>query len=207
MLNDLVRAIKNGRLCQSVHVIVRYRPATPEIPADSIELNDVVTFTKPCENFFQVKNAVQAPTKDWEFSPDDAELLTHSIKHSDIIISTYSTIAIDAAACNKPIIGIRYDADRSTPRRYQVEAIHDAHDHYGELEQTGGIRLVHDMDECIQAINFYLEHPEADAAGRKQMCRDQIEFFDGKNGIRAAEFIKKAVRNTAQFTHSMSSRP
>lgn len=67
------------------------------------------------------------------------------------------------------------------------------HDHYRELENMGGVRLVKNIDELISTINFYLEHPEADRDGRKKILETQIEFTDGQNGRRAAEFILKAL--------------
>lgn len=191
MMNALTRAVKDGRLPSDIHFLIRYRPATPEFSPSVIEESGHFTITKPCSMFFHVKNRAQAPTKDWEFSPADVELLVHSMVFSEMTINTYSTIAIDAAAADRPIIGIRYDADSDTKPQNSVVKIADAHDHYRELEQTGGVALVHDNDELIAAINRYLEHPELDRAGRHKIVSDQIEFTDGLSGTRIAEFIRK----------------
>ena len=189
MMKGLARAIKEGKLPDDIRFIVRYRPATPEIPASVWEPDEHFIVTKPCSRYFKVKNRTQAPTKDWEFSPEDVDLLVHSIKFSDMLINTFSTITIDAAAADIPIIGVRFDADPTCKRQNSVLEIPDAHDHYRELEGAGGVRLVYTMDELINAINFYLAHPEADREGRKRICREQIEFTDGLNGARAADFI------------------
>ena len=193
MLNALIHAIKDGGLPHDVHLLVRYRPSTPEIDAGLIEKSDHVTFTSPCEYYFPVVNKVQVPTIDWEFSPKDNELMVNSVYHSNVMVITYSTLAIDAAACDRPIIGIRFDADPHTPLKHQVTKIHDAHDHYSELEAAGGVRLVNNMDEFIESLKFYLDHPEADRKGRKKMVREQVEFTDGQNGKRAAAFIREFV--------------
>lgn len=193
MINALLRAVKEGALPPTVHFIIRYRPATPEISDDLFEKSDHYTITKPCSLYFKVKNRAQAPTKDWEFSPDDAELLFHSIVFSDILINTFSTIAIDAAAVDRPVIGVRFDADPTCPAKHSVLKIADAHDHYRELERTGGVRLAHDMNELIQAINHYLAHPESDREGRARMLKEQIGFTDGLNGKRAADYIREEL--------------
>lgn len=196
MINALLRAVEEGILPHNVHFLIRYRPATPEIPAELFAGSDHYTITKPCSMYFKVKNRAQAPTKDWEFSPDDAELLFHSIIFSDMMINTFSTIAIDAAAVDKPVIGVRFDADSTCPAKNSVLKIPDAHDHYRELERTGGVRLAHDMNELIQAINHYLVHPESDREGRARMLKEQIQFTDGLNGKRAADYIcKELFRN------------
>ena len=193
MINALLNAIKEGKLPQNAHFLIRYRPATPEIPDAMFAGSDHYTITKPCSLYFKVKNRAQAPTKDWEFSPDDAELLFHSIVFSDMMINTFSTIAIDAAAVDKPVIGVRFDADPACPAKNSVLKIPDAHDHYRELERTGGVRLVRDMNELIQAINHYLAHPESDREGRARMLKEQIQFTDGLNGKRAADYIREEL--------------
>lgn len=191
MMQGLARAIQQGKLPDDIQFIVRYRPATPEIPSSVFAPDNHFTFSQPCSLYFKVKNRTQAPTKDWEFSPEDVDLLVHSIQFSDMLINTFSTITIDAAAANKPIIGIRFDADPSCKRQNSVLQIPDAHDHYRELESAGGVKLVYTIDELVQAINFYLKNPDADHEGRKRICKEQIEFTDGLNGTRAADFIRK----------------
>lgn len=193
MMNGLIQAIKNGRIPPDVQIVVRYRPATSEIPNGQIETSDHLTITKPCSQFFKVKNKALAPTKDWEFSAADVDLLVHSIAFCACVISTFSTITIDAAAADRPMIGVRFDADPDCPARHSVLKIAHAHDHYQELEDAGGVYLAHSMDELINGINLYLEHPERDREGRKRIREAQIEFLDGQNGKRAADFIKEAL--------------
>ena len=193
MMNALTRAIKDGRLPKDTHIISRYRPATPEIPKELIEPSDHLTITKPCSLYFRVKDKTLAPTKDWEFSASDVELLANSLAYSDVVVNTYSTLAIDASAFDKPVIGVRFDADPNTPPEHSVLKIGDMHDHYRELEGAGGVRLVKNIDELILAINSYFEHPEADREGRRKILETQVEFTDGQNARRAAEFILKEL--------------
>ena len=193
MLNSLTRAIKEGKLPDDIQIVARYRPATPEIREGEIEPSDHLTITKPCSVFFKVKNRALAPTKDWEFTADDVDLLVHSIALCDVMINTFSTITIDAAAADRPTIGIRFDADPYVPDSHSIVKIANAHDHYQELEDVGGVHSVYSMDELIAAVNMYLEHPERDREGRKRICEAQIEFLDGMNGKRAADAIKKIL--------------
>ena len=193
MLNALTRAIKEGRLPGDIQIIARYRPATPEITEGEIKPSDHLTITKPCSVFFKVKNRAQGPTKDWEFTQGDVDLLISSIAFSSVTVNTFSTITIDAAAADVPVIGIRFDADPNVEPRHSVAKIAHAHDHYQELEDAGGVHLVYSLQELIDGINMYLEHPERDREGRKRICEAQIEFLDGMNGKRAADAIKKIL--------------
>lgn len=190
MINELTSAIDDGRLPHNTHIIVRYRPATPKIGENIIRPSSHLTFTPPCSKYFPVKTKIMFAKEDWEFTTEDLSLLVHSLYWSDIVVNTFSTLTIDAAVFDKPVIGIRFDADPNVPVLYSVHRIPDLHDHYRELEELGGVQLVHSMVEFIDAINFYLKHPESDRDGRARIVQKQIEFLDGKSGQRVAEYVK-----------------
>lgn len=191
MINYLIDAIESGKLPRDIHLLVRYRPATPEIPEGVIKPSPYVSISKPCESYFPIKTSLMLSRKDWEFSDADMQLLLHSLYFCNIMINTFSTLTIDASAFDKPSIGIRFDADPNCPSLHSVKFVLDRHDHYRELASTGGVRLVNDMDDLVSAINAYLENPRLDSEGRKRMREEQIQFFDDLSGKRVAETIKK----------------
>lgn len=193
MINALTRAIAEGRLPPDLHLLVRYRPATPEIPEGAVRPSPHLTISKPCELYFPISGKLMLAREDWEFSEDDLELLINSLYYSEMMINTFSTLTIDAAALDKPSIGIRFDADPNTPLLSSVKFVPDMHDHYRELEETGGVRLVYSIDEMVGALNDYLKNPALDREGRRRMREEQIQFYDGKCGERAAEYIKNAL--------------
>ncbi|MBI2055925.1 MAG: hypothetical protein HYT37_00910 [Candidatus Sungbacteria bacterium] len=194
LLQELLKALDDGRIPYDVQILLRYRPGYTAASSLAIPSHPRLVITYPCEQYFYGKKGAKERIIDWEFSKQDVDLLTHSMRYSEVMVNTVSTLTIDSAACDKPAIGVRFDAAPNCPPEHQITKVMDLHDHYRELERTGGIRLAKNIDELIGSINFYLKHPEADRDGRKRICEEQIEFFDGKNGTRAAEFIKSAIR-------------
>ena len=191
IINVLTEAIDKGILPQDLHIIVRYRPATPEIASSKIRPSSHLTFTNPCEHYFAVQN-LQSPSEDWEFSKNDLELLVNTLCYSDVVLNYMSTLSIDAAVFDKPVINLRFDADTNTPPHHKID-IFVRYLHYRSTEASGGIRLVRNIREMIEAINIYLKNPALDREGRKRMIREQIEFTDGLSGMRTAEYIKRAL--------------
>ena len=120
IINTLTDAIHDGRLPKNLHLIVRYRPTNAEIPAGMLKPSDHYTITRPCEARFTVKNE-QSPVEDYEHSQADVELLMNSLAYSDVIINTISTLSVDAAAMQKPVINVRYDGDPNVPPKYGVK--------------------------------------------------------------------------------------
>ncbi len=193
MLNALLEAIDAGRLPRDLHILVRYRPATPKIPAEQIRKSDHVSFSQPCQYFFPIQTKIAMSRKDWEFDEADLQLMINSLYFSEIMINTFSTLTIDAVAYDLPMIGIRYDADPATPKIHSVKYVPDRHDHYRELEDTKGVRLVYNNNELIAAIDAYLKNPALDHEGRERMRKEQIQFYDGKCGKIIADYVKQIL--------------
>lgn len=193
MLNTLLEAIDDGRLPNDLHILVRYRPATPEIPVEQIRTSDHVSFSQPCQYFFPIQTQIAMSRKDWEFDEADLQLMINSLYFSEMMINTFSTLTIDAVVFDKPMIGIRYDADPATPPIHSVKYVPDRHDHYRELEDTKGVKLVYNNNELIDSINAYLKNPALDREGRERMRNEQIQFYDGMCGKRIAEYVKKQL--------------
>lgn len=191
MINDLINAIEDGRLPKNTHILIRYRPDTPDIPEGAIKKSAHVSISKPCSHVFPIQTKIMLARKDWEFTKSDVDLFHNSLRFCDVMINTFSTFTIDAIAYDKPTIGIRFDADSATPPLSSVTHVPDRHDHYRELEATKGVKLVYSMNELVNGVHDYFLHPEKDGEGRQRMRDEQIQFFDGMNGKRVAEAIKK----------------
>lgn len=192
IINALTAAIKQGKLPRDLHILVRYRPATPPIPAGELEASDHLTITNPCAIAFPVTDFM-TPTEDFEWTKDDVNLLIDSLRFSELVINIVSTLSIDAAVFDKPVINVRFDADPACPPKYQVAVMLPEHDHFRAVEATGGVRLVWNMNELIDSINDYLKNPQLDARGRERLRREQIEILDGGAGRRVADFIKSSL--------------
>jgi hypothetical protein len=193
IINELIKAIQSGRLPSNTHLLVRYRPGVPEIPKELFIKSPNLTITRPCQFFFPVKNT-QMSTKDWEFSPDDLDLLMNTLYFSDVTINTMSTLTIDAAIFDKPVINVRFDADKDVQERDSV-GILLKHDHYQAIENSGGVKRAWSMDELIKQTSDYLKNPALDKEGRARMVQEQVEFTDGKSGKRTADYIKSVLGN------------
>lgn len=191
IINALTEAIDMGKLPKDLHIIVRYRPATPEISSSRIKPSPHLTFTNPCEHYFAVQN-LQSPSEDWEFSKSDLELLVNSLYYSDVVLNYMSTLSIDAAIFDRPVINLRFDADTETPPHHKI-GIFVRYLHYRAVEASGGVKLVWNMGEMITAIDAYLKNPALDREGRKKLIAEQVEILDGKSGARTAEYIKKVL--------------
>ena len=72
-------------------------------------------------------------------SKDDLEL-AESMMYSDVVVNLCSTITIDAAVFDTPIVCVNFDFRGKRPSNVSIKRLY-LFDHYAKLGQTGGFEL------------------------------------------------------------------
>jgi CDP-glycerol glycerophosphotransferase (TagB/SpsB family) len=96
----------------------------------------------------------------------------------DLLISDYSSLAVDFLLCNKPIIYIPYDLGK-----YHRGIILDFY------RWTPGVKVLK-FKEFINVAQKYLDKPEKDSAERERLKEMFHQYQDGKSCDRILELIK-----------------
>ncbi|MCF8106052.1 MAG: CDP-glycerol glycerophosphotransferase family protein [Desulfohalobiaceae bacterium] len=131
----------------------------------------------------------RAATKDkWNPKREDMYGLAELMLHTDLVVNIASTITIDAACFDTPIINVAYDGHAAQPYMDSCRRYYD-YDHYKNILKTGGVRLAGDREELIAQINSYLEDRDQDSQGRRRIVREQCWKLDGRSGQRIASVV------------------
>lgn len=117
--------------------------------------------------------------------------LADSIFASDLVITWASTMIVDAAVFDKPIILVGFDA---TPRPYgrSIQQYYD-YDHQRRIIETGGCRLVKNTDELVRAVEEYLISPGRDHEGRAKIMREYCGELDRYAGKRLGTLLLQRI--------------
>ncbi|WP_419663645.1 CDP-glycerol glycerophosphotransferase family protein [Desulfosarcina variabilis] len=119
---------------------------------------------------------------------EDQVLFANLLYHSDLVIQTRGSMALDAFAYDKPVISLAFDGDKnkyyedSIAREYEYE-------HYQPLVMQNSTWLVSSMAELSEAIKSYLADPHLHASGREKIRTSHIAPLDGNSGKRIVKFI------------------
>lgn len=176
--------VELGKLPQDLVMIFRAHPA----------------FFSPLEKMKHMKHVVTDRTAevrlgnlDPETNGQEIQRLIGSIAHSEMVITSGSTVALDAVALGKPAIAVAFE---KTPTNYWLSARRFRHHytHYEAVMATGGVAEANSKEELASAINRYLERPEADFEGRKKLREEFLEPYEGDSGGRVAEWIKDTLK-------------
>jgi len=129
---------------------------------------------------------------DREMSPQDSLHLGDSLFHSNLVINYASTISIDAAVFDKPIILISFDGWEKRSYIESIKRFYDC-DHMKAITKGSCCRIAHSKEDLVFWINRYLEDPAIDRGGREKLVREQLRYVDGKSGERLAKFLLKSI--------------
>lgn len=130
---------------------------------------------------------------DTEMSPQDDDWLAATLAHCELLVSGFTTLTVDAARFDKPIIVVGFDA--KTPLPYDESVLRQLEfDHFQPILKSGGARVVRDEMELKLAIEEYLAHPECDRDARRQMLLGQCLRDDGSSSARLFQVILEKMK-------------
>lgn len=130
--------------------------------------------------------------RDRDFDRAASERLADTLCHAAVAASTASSISIDAAAVGTPVVGVRFDMDGERPYERSVRRYFDF-THQANLVRSGGLRLVSDISQLMDAVAHYVKDPSSDADARRKMVEEQAFRLDGRAGRRVADAILEAL--------------
>lgn len=186
VLNMLIRSIEQKKIRYDVQILFRLHPKYSSAE-ESLDKNTLVIVDRPGGNNL-------GKLSYWEFEEDDILHLANSLYHSDVVICTASTMNIESAIFDKPVVNPAFDGDHKLPPSLSVSRRYK-YDHQLNINNTNGIKIAYSDEEFIQYLNDYLDDPKIDSDGRCKIVEEQCSKLDGLAGQRIAEFIIKKIES------------
>mgnify|MGYP005841932339 CR=1 FL=1 len=119
---------------------------------------------------------------------EELALFSNILRYSEIAINLASTVTLDAAFFDKPIINIAFSPKEKDKLSYRIPYIHES-PHYKKVVKTGAVDIVFSYEELINSIKKYIKNPEIKRKERKAM----IEKICGYNGTLSKNRTLKAI--------------
>jgi hypothetical protein len=149
----------------------------------------------PIDQVFFVEEIGDIPVlrfgQQFHFHIDDMKLLMNLLRHSSVVINFCTSITLEAAILNIPIISLGWNGfnDADVPWEGRLDVAYDNTTHIQNIFQTGGVKRVRNEQELITAVNTYLDYPEKDIDGRKQLVEKMVGPVDGQAGQRILDAL------------------
>lgn len=130
---------------------------------------------------------------------DDQSVLANLMKHSDIVIQSRGSLALDAIALDTPVISLAFDGDLNRPPNDSF-LLEYAFEHYKPIVAAQGTWMVGSYDALERAIRGYLDDRSLHSEGRRRILKEQIEPLDGKASLRLVDYLVDSAMQSRQGT-------
>lgn len=126
----------------------------------------------------------------WWFTPEmeHLALLSNTIRYSDVGLNVASSLTLDFAVLDKPVINITFPGIEGSSRSQYVRYSCRSH-HYRQVVEIGAVRVADSFETMIEDINRYLRDPSLERAERSQLVDEICGPVDGGAGRRIADVI------------------
>jgi CDP-glycerol glycerophosphotransferase (TagB/SpsB family) len=185
VIEAVLAAIDIGQL-GAAQLLVRVHPRDDLRQYDRFHGRSSVIIEKPFRETMVAEGSNVDP------SLDDRLHLAKTLFHSDVIVNVASTIAIEAAIMDTPVVNIAFDGCEQRDYLDSARRYYD-YTHYLPIVQAGAVRIARSPDELVALVRGYLNDPALDTAERARAVEQLCYRVDGKSSERVAEFVLRSL--------------
>ena len=168
---------------KNIQILIRFPPD---------EAVTLINFNKPENMFYDKPGQVFKSDEfgDREIRKEDDERLINEIYYSDLIITGPTSISLDSALIDRPVITINFYPSS----RHLFDGIYTNQcDHIQKLLNTYGVKHAVSKEDFLRFISDYLENPKLDSEGRAKIRSMWFSHADGKAGEKVANEVLKFI--------------
>lgn len=174
--------IVNKNLGKEWQILVRLPPTDKVSYLEEMISDKRVVVDRPKTEYATLKKN--------ELSKEADEHLANSLYWSDVVVSGPSTICIDAAFFDKPVILAGFDGYGKRHYNEGLLRYYD-YDQWKSVLSSGGAPLARSVDEFRVLLQKNCTEPGINRPARRNMILDQCQFIDGASTERLAGIILK----------------
>jgi CDP-Glycerol:Poly(glycerophosphate) glycerophosphotransferase len=131
------------------------------------------------------------------YSGEDMPEKSSMLAHSDVFVTVYSTMVVECAVHDRPIIAAVIDTpggwNKAGKYSLSLKDIGNWPTHQRFRQARAG-RVARDVNELRDELNAYLKNPTLDSQERKKFLGQEITYTDASAGKRTADFLLKVIR-------------
>jgi CDP-glycerol glycerophosphotransferase (TagB/SpsB family) len=196
-IEALAKLVSSEALCEPAQLLVRLHPShfqdRPRIFAE--ERGRIHALEQQYPHVHVVRPVPLGGSLGY-YSGEDMDEKSSMMAHSDVMVTVYSTMLVETAVHNTPMIAAVIDQPGgwNRPKKYSLslKKIGNWPTHKRFREAQAG-RIASDAKALCETIDAYLRNPKLDEAERRRFVEQEITFTDGSAGQRTAEHILRVL--------------
>jgi hypothetical protein len=132
----------------------------------------------------------------------DLRLLANVARYSTLNVNTASTMTLDFALHDRPVVNIAFDATVPPPLGVPLREMYYRFEHYQPVLALGAARVADSPADLARCVNEYVEDPSRDREARRRLV--ELEVLQPLDG--ASQRIVAALGRIAEG-RSAGSKP
>ncbi len=140
----------------------------------------------------------------WCPDRDDMIRAVNTVRHGDVNVqAAYSTMMLDFAALDKPVVMLRFNSRGETHQ----SQIWETYEHLQPIVQSGAMLTADNLAEAEHNLRDALERPERLRQARQSLIELELGQVDGRAGTRVAQAIDQTIQARLQKPHLRKPKP
>lgn len=187
ILRVLIAAMNGGAWPTASQLLVRLHPRDDEDAYDAFRGVPNVIVEKPFR-----PTVTSGDGLDVDVTAESQQHLADTMRYSDVVVNVASTIAIEAAIFDTPVVNVAFDGESPSPfersaRRYYRFT------HYRNITRHGAVQVADTPAALVAQVARYLADPALDREGRRRIVSEQVQFLDGRSAERVGRFVAEEL--------------
>jgi hypothetical protein len=193
VLRVLHEASSGGALGTPAQVLVRLHPRDDLTHYAAFRHTPGIILEKPFRSTVRASDGLAV-----DVTADSQQHLADTLRHSDVVVNVASTIAIEAAIFDTPVVNVAFDGEteaewtKSARRYYRFT-------HYINVTRHHAVRVARTPAQLVEEVARYLTDPARDREGRRAVVREQCQFTDGRSAERVASCVVEELAHVNQL--------
>ncbi len=142
------------------------------------------------------------------YSGEDMPEKASMMAYSDVFLTVYSTMVVEAAVHDRPLVSVCLDSPGgwNTPRKYSLPLSQIGNwPTHSRFRQSYVGKVAQDEAALREAVNSYLQNPDADRENRLAFIARECTFTDGSAGKRTGDYLLSRLESKPD--ESLEARP
>jgi hypothetical protein len=126
------------------------------------------------------------------YSGEDMPEKTSMMAYSDVFTTVYSTMCVETAIHDRPIVSICIDTPGGwkKPGKFSLRLSEIGNwPTHQRFRESGAGRVAADVLTLKKTVTEYLRNPKLDGENRSSFIKEEVTFADGSAGRRTAEYL------------------
>ena len=177
IVERLCDAIEAGMLPGAPHLLVRLHPQDQGSRFDAVQRRGVRVM-RPW--------AFRADRPSWSYpTARDLDVLTGTLWHAAVNVNFFSTMTLDFALCDTPVVNVAIETPASRAAGIDV-ALFYRYEHYRPVLEENAVRLARTIDELVEHVRSYLLDRSLERRARRRLVERLCGPLDGRAAERIA---------------------